>query len=151
MTGEQFARFKDFALRMAMQGWPHATPARKQRLHGEIADLIDSWELDADEIDGWDNKACVCDWVSEWAAHTHDHYRVDRKGREHERGNKFYTQVCCCIRAALDLTTESPSAGVLGFDVGDLRRMYDGTIPDWIAGRYGADLATARDEEGILL
>ena len=41
------------------------------------------------------------------------------------------TRVNCCIRAGLDLAAE-PSAGVLGFDVCDLRRMYKGNIPSWI-------------------
>lgn len=40
-------------------------------------------------------------------------------------------RVCCCIRAGLDLAS-APSAGVLGFEVCDLRRMYRGNIPAWI-------------------
>lgn len=41
------------------------------------------------------------------------------------------SRVRCCIRAGLDLACE-PSAGVLGFEICDLRRMYRGNIPAWI-------------------
>ena len=38
--------------------------------------------------------------------------------------------VCCCIRAGLDMAC-GPSAGVLGFTAGDLRRMFPEGVPDW--------------------
>lgn len=48
-------------------------------------------------------------------------------------------RVRCCIRAGLDLASE-PSAGVLGFEICDLRRMYRGNIPAWINdGRWVND------------
>lgn len=39
----------------------------------------------------------------------------------------------CCIRAGLDCAC-SPSAGVMGFTAGDLRRMYPEGVPDWVKG-----------------
>jgi hypothetical protein len=33
-------------------------------------------------------------------------------------------------RAAMDVVGE-PGAGVLGWTVGDIKRMYDGQLPDW--------------------
>jgi hypothetical protein len=36
-----------------------------------------------------------------------------------------------CIRAGLDLACE-PSAGVVGFSAGDIRRMYPEGVPDWV-------------------
>lgn len=39
--------------------------------------------------------------------------------------------VRCCIRAGIDLACE-PSAGVVGFTVCDLRRMFPEGIPDWV-------------------
>jgi len=41
--------------------------------------------------------------------------------------------VHCCVRAGLDLAY-SPSMGVLGFTVGDLRKMYPEGVPDWVKG-----------------
>ena len=39
--------------------------------------------------------------------------------------------VHCCIRAGLDFAS-APSAGVIGFTAGDLRRMYPEGVPDWV-------------------
>ncbi len=38
-------------------------------------------------------------------------------------------------RAGLDMASE-PSAGVVGFTIGDLRRMYPEGLPEWIAGGF---------------
>ncbi len=52
--------------------------------------------------------------------------------RDYDRWDKKWgMRIRCCIRTGLDLAG-SPSAGVLGFDVCDLRRMYRGKIPAWI-------------------
>lgn len=47
--------------------------------------------------------------------------------------------VRCCIRAGMDMAS-APSAGVLGFTVGHLKRMYDGRIPDWLNEGFNASL-----------
>jgi hypothetical protein len=39
--------------------------------------------------------------------------------------------VRCCIRAGIDFACE-PSAGVLGFTAGTVRRMYPDGVPDWV-------------------
>lgn len=39
--------------------------------------------------------------------------------------------VNCCIRAGMDFAS-APSAGVLGFTAGDVRRMYPEGVPDWV-------------------
>lgn len=39
--------------------------------------------------------------------------------------------VRCCIRAGLDMAV-APSAGVVGFTAGDLRRMYPRGVPKWV-------------------
>lgn len=53
-------------------------------------------------------------------------------GRTYRRWEETWgNRVQCCIRAGLDLASE-PSAGVLGFEICDLRRMYRGNIPAWI-------------------
>jgi len=39
--------------------------------------------------------------------------------------------VRCCIRAGLDMAS-APSAGVIGFTAGDVRRMYPEGVPDWV-------------------
>ncbi len=44
---------------------------------------------------------------------------------------RWESPVHCCIRAGLDLAY-SPSRGVWGFTVGDVRQMYPEGIPQWI-------------------
>lgn len=44
---------------------------------------------------------------------------------------QFGGPVRCCLRAGLDFAC-SPSAGVLGFTAGDIRRMYPEGVPDWV-------------------
>ncbi len=40
----------------------------------------------------------------------------------------------CCLRAGLDLASPAPTSGVVGFTAGDLRRMYQEGVPDWVKG-----------------
>ena len=50
----------------------------------------------------------------------------------------------------LDVASE-PSAGVVGFTVGDLRKMYPEGIPQWIQDGYESDLSAAKDSDPIWL
>lgn len=61
---------------------------------------------------------CRCDEVSALASEQWD--------------QQWGGPVHCCIRAGLDCAS-APSAGVLGFTAGDLRRMYPEGVPDWIS------------------
>lgn len=48
----------------------------------------------------------------------------------------------------------SQSGGVVGFTVGDLRDIFDGTIPDWIADQFTENktaLLSAGREEAVWL
>lgn len=78
----------------------------------------------------------VCDQVSNMEEYWNPYYWQDTSSEsEHTPYAKWRARwtdrVTCCLRAGLDLAS-SPSAGVLGFDVCDLRRMYKGNIPNWI-------------------
>jgi len=154
MTPEQFDRWQDFALRMA-RNYPGATAARRKKIETSIEDFFSWYERDdeavAQMID-WDNAPSyvgdrVCDHLQ-----PHQHYRlVGRTGEELERANRFATQVSCCIRAGIDRAS-SPSAGVVGFTVGDLRRMYPDGLPDWVIDGYEPPVAAdTPDDAGIWL
>lgn len=64
--------------------------------------------------------------------------------------------VRCCIRAGIDVAV-SPSAGVVGFCIGDLRRMFPDGLPDWVssyvAGGFdpGVIVSDIPDEEPVWL
>jgi hypothetical protein len=153
MTPEQYDRWKDFALRMARQAFPTATEARRARIVESINEFF-SWydDTDVSEIGGWDDgPSHIGDEVNNHLS-SHQHYRYNEKiGEEVERGNRFANQVSCCIRAGLDRAV-APSGGVLGFTVGDLRRMYPEGLPDWVIDGYEPPItAETPDEAGVWL
>ena len=104
---------------MARHGWPQATEQRKKRIQECVQDFLNIAGEYAHEIDSWDGelgKFCVNDEMMDF---------LDSAGllpRDIGRTNRFATQIQCCIRAGLDVAA-NPSAGVMGFNVGTLRRM----------------------------
>jgi hypothetical protein len=82
----------------------------------------------------YETAMLVTDMCTEHAKAWNPHYWEDLSDAEDERrDDQFCGPVRCCIRAGLD-TAVSPSAGVLGFTAGDLRKMYPEGVPDWISG-----------------
>lgn len=134
MTEQQYARWMRLAVGFARSGHPHITRARRRKLVAAVAGAVDWIACNGiEEIKDWDGnegEVYVCDRMSDWEYDNgHRHYRTSDDA---ERGNKFANQVSCCVRAAFDLAVK-PSAGVVGFDVGDLRRACGGRIPNWIS------------------
>ena len=67
----------------------------------------------------------------------------------------------CCIRAGIDMACE-PSAGVVGFTAGDVRRMYPEGVPEWafprdkrlqywLTGELNGTFADLPDDAGVVL
>jgi hypothetical protein len=106
----------------------------------------------------WARPSCVGDMVSEcserwipnyWSLPYADESHIDEEPRYDEHGVELYgpfllqsydeadDQYCgpvrCCLRAGLDCAS-APSAGVMGFTAGDLRRMYPRGVPKWVKG-----------------
>lgn len=134
MTENQFKRWRDFAFRMAERGYPNATPRRTEKIIENVKDYFHWREFHNDwpEINDWDGNKddyFLCDAVDDFFD-DHRHWR--RKTETY--GGCFYSQVTSCIRAGFDMAVEQ-SGGVLGFTAGDVRRMYDGNVPDWITGK----------------
>lgn len=70
---------------------------------------------------------------------------------EYRRKLIWTSPVSCCVHAGLDVVAE-PSAGVVGFDVGDLRRMYPEGLPDWVAAWFTDPItADTPDAQGVWL
>lgn len=153
MTPDQYERWKDFSLRMALNAFPDATEARRKKIAASIEDFFSWYDgEDVSEIEDWDNHPTfICDRVEDHLSR-HRHYRYNvRTGEETEHRNRFADQVSCCIRAGLDCAS-SPSAGVLGFTVGDLRRMYPEGVPDWVVDGYEPPITPQTpDDMGVWL
>lgn len=180
MTPVQYERWKDFSLRLA-----RTLPGMRTRPSIEwVEEQVENFfyrfdgEREIAETDDWDSGPhYVCDRVREMedevargerAGFLLLHWDDDVEPEEAERrealgwdqwGEQWFGPVRACIRAGLDVACE-PSAGVVGFTVGDLRKMYPEGIPDWVAtpekpftddDGQPIDLRTRPDEEGVWL
>lgn len=68
-----------------------------------------------------------------------------------EKESALAVNLRCCIRAAADVAA-SPSAGVFGWNVGQLKAMWKGRkLPKWVADFFKGDIANADDETPIWL
>lgn len=139
MTQEQFERWRQFTLGMSLRGFASMTDARRNRLHEEIETWFSAIDDDYAHIISWDHSEpftdertyayYVCDYVSEFF----DRFQQDEDyACDHQ---KFYDQIECCLRAGLDVAA-TPSAGVLGFSVGDVTRIFEGNVPDWFSSQF---------------
>jgi len=176
MTNEQFARWEDFAIRMAQKCFGRNRRPNRLWIEEVVRAFFD--DFDSDDIccvSNWDHslpypEGHCCrrhdgrEWVSPYGVGDMmpeflDSYRDD--GRRCvcatcNRGGWFRDEGCrceeiqelcyeqwddqwggpvrCCIRAGLDCAS-SPSAGVIGFTAGDVRRMYPEGVPEWVFPR----------------
>lgn len=89
------------------------------------------------QIYNYATPLCVGDMCSEMSESWNPYYWADITDSEHEkRQEQFCGPITCCVRAGLDMAV-NPSAGVLGFTAGDLRKMYPDGVPDWVTGGPG--------------
>jgi hypothetical protein len=131
MTQEQYNNWKDFAVRMGRTVYQSATEKRQKKILDKILDYFSWRELQNDwpEIMDWDGNKddyFLADAVEEFFD---EHRHWSRKLACHT--GKLYDQIVCCIRAGFDMAVEQ-SGGVLGFCIGDVRRMYNGQVPMWV-------------------
>jgi hypothetical protein len=140
--------WKIFTKALCFGARPEATEARKQKLWAEAESFIN---LHADEpVDGWDGDYCLCDCFDDYFDRYLRHIWRDDDGWYKDNPRYFANHLHIAIRAGIDIVTEQPG-GVLGFTVGDLRRMFNGGIPEWIACQFIGDLAGASGDAGIWL
>lgn len=132
MTPEQFERWKDFATRMALHAHPDADEGTRQAAAGLVREILDEYEGRLEDVQGWDGeggKAYLCDDVAN-ALEDYGHLHWN------EESERVYSKAggiaMSCVRAGVDVSLK-PSAGVLGYDLADIRAMYPEGIPDWVA------------------
>ena len=186
ITPEQYERWHDFSLRMARTCFkrkrnPNAAEieANVEHFFGCIdpEDLLSfvDWDHSAPYPEGskyhgldyWKHPKCamlitdICKEHEEaWNPRFWECYEDNAKSdRLYEQ---FVNPVVCCIRAGMDMAV-SPSAGVMGYTAGDLRKMYPEGVPDWItggpdhhwnyafSGEQNGTFAEMPDEAGLLL
>lgn len=135
LTEEEKQRGLDFARRMCFFGWPTLTEARSKKLWSDaewfLADVLEEGHTGY-ETGTREDTFPACDWFSE---RFEEKYFPDtvRWNKKFENGDepKYYRQLSCICRAALDVVDGMPG-GVWGFTIADFKRMYDGKLPDWL-------------------
>lgn len=125
------------------------TERRRERILTEIKSYFRSRIRCRDwpEMEDWDGNTgncCVCDQINEFFG---EYLYWNEK--KQDIGGKFFNQITCCLRAGFDLAV-NPSAGVIGFTAGDLRRMWNGKVPDWVMEQF-ENFDSLSDKEPLLL
>ena len=162
MNALQLERWNQVSLGLA-RSYTDLTPARKAKLLAAVEDCIE-WVVcnGLETVEDWDAAVYENGQLVEYSASTRvDDYLWDNR-YEFERENKhgvevvrgrFGDMLTSCVRAGFDMAV-SPSAGVVGFTVGNLRDIFDGAIPDWIADQFAENkpaLLSAGRDEGVWL
>jgi hypothetical protein len=159
---------KVFALRMVSVS---TTPRWQPKLRSLVADALDRFECNGSFkifLD-WDNserhpdddgtcgfawarpRELLCDEVKRFIWDMEDEGRLPRMPEYSGRESPMAVNLACCIRAAADVAA-APSAGVLGWNVGQLKATWKGRrLPKWVTEFFEGDLTTAPDDAPIWL
>lgn len=140
MTSKQYKRWMKLSLALARGAYPNMTEQRRTKLLEAIQECIEYVYSCGGGLNDWDDG--VGSIVDEFTCDC---------GYMHKHRGKFGSAMVACVRAGFDVAVW-PSAGVLCFTVGDLRRGFDGDLPDWIANWFKPPLsANAPDHAGVWL
>jgi len=163
MNELQFSRWKQLSTGLA-RSYKTLTPRRMKKLLAEIEECIERIvSCGLDTVADWDQSVQhgpgFHDHYQSASASANDYlwdnrYKFERyiNGEPEVIRGRFGDMLLACVRAGFDVAV-SPSAGVVGFTVGDLRDIFDGTIPDWIADHFSepAALRSAPATDGVWL
>jgi hypothetical protein len=159
MNQTQYGRWMEFSEALAIRGYAGKTEARRLRIKEEALDIIREicdvpGSRDWKTINDWMD---ICDEVSEMLMKCEPPWDPWQRNRQYERRERgegkitFGDQVQACVRAGFDIAV-APSGGVVGFTVGDLRRMFPDGIPDWVLEGFDPPITEASpDSDGVWL
>jgi hypothetical protein len=154
VTTVSYEQMLDFAKRLTFKGYAHLTEARRKKLWAEIEPFLQRCVENHGK--GWEtrdkNGDHPCDLFEDWFKEYDIRWHAARHGKErnNEPHGYCYTAKAIC-RAACDLLDGQEA--IIGWTVGDLRRVFDGSIPEWFSQLYTepARLGAAKDEALLML
>lgn len=143
-------RWKEFT--KAYINYAPITDARKARLLRESEYFIGMFSDESEPDETWD------EYVGDaFTAHFEDyleHIFVNTSdwtgGYYKDNSHYFVIQLECALRAGINAASGG-YGGVIGFTVGDIREMFDGEIPGWVARNYYRELVGVSDDTPIML
>jgi hypothetical protein len=134
LTQEEKDRCLDFAKRMVFKGYDNLTQKRREKLWSDV-----EWFL-TDALEeghwGWETGSpeetfAMCDWIRErFEKDAYPSSRWEHKVCDLGIEPKYFSMLSATCRAAMDIVNDF-AGGVWGWTVSDIRRMYDGEIPNW--------------------
>lgn len=132
MTPDQFANWKDFTFRMVEHAHDQLDEVTRKEARACAESLFDRLdEEDIAAIVDWDHShasALVTDLVKDVLWDSGHAYDDEVDGVSHTAAG---IAALASIRAGIDVAV-SPSAGVLGYELNDIRKMYPEGIPAWV-------------------
>ena len=149
MTYKQFKHWESFAVRMAKHCYPEATEKRRAKILEEIKSFFNErkYQKDYSAFTDWDGNGDEED-ISSYVEDFFEEYTHWNR-REAFWTGKFHNQVTSCIRSGFDIAVKQ-SGGVLGFTVGDIRRMWK-KVPDWVKDGWNISFDEMMDSDLIWL
>lgn len=156
MNKTQLKNWKKLSLGLARNSYKNITPERREKLLLAIEDFIEAliYDYELSEIADWDGNqgsVHICDELSNYMWNRGYEFERTRKGWCEIQTGRFGTMLAACIRAGFDVAV-SPSAGVVGFTVGDLRAVFGRRIPKWVTDFFDPPLPTdAPSSDGVWL
>lgn len=151
MNKTQLKRWEKLSIGLALNAYPTITDARRNRLVSEVDNFIDMvvHNHGLEGILDWDGNrgsVYVGDELSDYL--WNNRYEFDSK--DGSRLGNFGNMLSCCIRAGFDVAV-APSAGVIGFTAGDLRKVFKRRPPKWANDFFAEPLSTVSDCDGLWL
>ena len=144
-------RWREFT--KAFINYMPATDARKVKLLKESEYFIDKFTDENEPDETWDMY--VGDAFTETFEHYLDHIFVRTSdwtgGYYKDKPNYFIIILECALRSGINAASEDSVGGVIGFTVGDLKKMFGGEVPDWVARHYISELFSMPDDTCIVL
>ena len=158
MTVEQAMKIKSFA-----SNWITKVVAKRKDYGQRLLDVLEElFPNNMAEYDPYDMLSCKdWDWGESYQENGRTRYWAGMGDRlteliewdDYNTWNLSKTgknEFICSIRIAIDLLVEQ-SGGVVGYTVGDLRKVFDGNIPEEIASTFEPSIKEAKDFEPVWL
>lgn len=147
MTNEQALQIRKFAI-----NWVTKVIAKRQNYREKLLAIIDDIiSEDIGEYDAYNVLEC-----KDWDRGNKGYYGFSDMLYDYWDGfyskvftEKVKTDISCAFKIAIDLYIEL-SGGVIGFTVGDVRKVFDNNIPQFVQDFYPG-INEAKDSDSIWL
>lgn len=158
MTIEQAIQIREFS-----EEWIKKVVSKQKRYQGRLIECLrdfipedENWDsFDILRCENWDYGESYIDYYQNtrsWPGLGDRVRQLIEWDNIYGFTNKAQTDFICTLRVAVDLLIEQ-SGGVVGYTVGDLKKVFDGNIPEYLLNKFENPdkILKASDSEPIWL